>query len=172
MKSQSSQAEVKPSKFGELSASKVGDNPEPSTAEKSAEACVETRRKVCIKCGGDIPPEKYSNAKYCSNRCRSAFISLRHAQRTGRIKNPNVGSGGAQQGQANHQYKTGIGMYTKLGFDTHGRICKRCGATATLIHHKDHNRLNNQVDNLEPLCKRCHQDHHCVRDLGGKYTKG
>jgi hypothetical protein len=41
-----------------------------------------------------------------------------------------------------------------------------------LIHHKDHNRLNNQVDNLEPLCKRCHQEHHCVRDLEGKYTKG
>jgi len=172
MNTQNSQAEVKPFKVGETSASNVGGNPEPSTVEMSTEACVETGRKVCIKCGGDIPPGKYRNAIYCSARCRSAFIALRHAHKTGRIKYPNVGSGGAQLGTSNHMYKTGVGNYTKLGFETHGRICNRCGVRATLIHHKDHDRTNNAVDNLEPLCKRCHQEHHCVRDDKGKYTKG
>lgn len=167
-----SQAEVKPFKVGETVVSNVTGNPEPSTLEKSKEACVETGRRVCIKCGGDIPPEKYKNAKYCGARCRAAFISLRHAYKTGRIKTPGVGSGGNQQGENNHQYKTGIGTYSKKGFQTFGKVCNRCTAEAVLIHHKDHDRKNNKPENLEPLCKSCHQRHHETRDEKGRYTKG
>lgn len=167
-----SQAEIKPFKVGETVVSNVTGNPEPSTLELSKGACVETRRRVCIKCGGDIPLEKYKNAKYCSGRCSSAFRSLQHAYKTGRIKKPGVGSGGNQEQENNHRYKHGIGTYSKKGFEVHGNICKRCSNPAVLIHHKDHNRKNNNSDNLEPLCKSCHQKHHEQRDSKGRYTKG
>lgn len=170
MKTEKEQAEEKPVKVGEPYSESQG-NTEPSIVSMDTKACVETRRQVCIKCGGDIPSTKYSNAKYCSDRCRNAFIALRHAHKTGRIKNPGVGSGGAQWGEDNHQYRTGIGQYSNKGFKAHGRKCNRCEDVAVLIRHKDHNRENNSIDNLEPLCKRCHQEHHAVRDELGRYTK-
>ncbi len=38
--------------------------------------------------------------------------------------------------------------------------CERCGAPAVDRHHKDENTLNNSLDNLEQLCRRCHKRHH------------
>lgn len=50
------------------------------------------------------------------------------------------------------------------------RTCERCGAsTNLLVHHRDRNRHNNSLDNLETLCKRCHQiEHRCWEN----FTKG
>lgn len=166
-----SQAEVKPFKVGEPSADNAGGNPEPSTSKE--EACVETRRRVCIKCGRDIPVYKYKNAKYCSNRCRSATVAYNHAVRTGRIKNPGVGSGGDQLGTKNPNYKTGIGTYSQRAFNYYGKKCNRCSSTRhLLVHHRDEDRKNNHISNLEVLCKKCHQRHHETRDEKGRYTKG
>lgn len=50
-----SQAEVKPVKVGETLTSSVEGNPEPSNSLSNESACVETRRRVCIKCNGAIP---------------------------------------------------------------------------------------------------------------------
>jgi hypothetical protein len=173
MKTTNGQAEVKPVKVGEPSADNAGGNPEPSRS-KYDQACVETRRRVCIKCGGEIPSHKYSNAKYCSDRCRSAYVSYRHAVRTGRIAKPGVGSGGNQEGENNHQYKTGIGTYSQRAFEHYGRKCNRCDSTELLlVHHRDEDRTNNDLSNLEVLCKGCHQEHHCIRDeTTGRYIKG
>lgn len=168
-----SQAEIKPVKVGEPLTGIADGNPEPSMSDSSDKACVETRRRVCIKCGSTIPEWKYKNAKYCSVKCRCAVVSLNHAYRTGRIKNPGVGSGGAQLGEANHMYKTGIGLYSKRAFDEYGRQCSRCSSTKhLLVHHKNHDRSNNDLSNLEVLCKSCHQRHHEHRDKKGRYTKG
>lgn len=168
-----SQAEVKPFKVGEILPSNVEDNPEPSRLDSSSRACVETGRKVCIKCNGAIPKHKYSNAKYCSGRCRNAYISYQHAVKKGRFKTPGVGSGGNQVGIFNHQYKTGIGAYSKRAFEFYGKLCNRCESTTFLVvHHINHNRKDNTLQNLEVLCKSCHQKHHETRDAQGKYTKG
>lgn len=168
-----SQAEVKPFKVGEPLASKVDGNPEPSRLKEILNrACVEIRRRVCIKCKGEIPEHKYSNAKYCSDKCRSAYIAYQHCLRHGKFKNPGVGSGGNQKGEKNPNYKTGIGTYSKNAFEYYGRKCNRCNSEQNLlVHHKDENRTNNSIENLEVLCKRCHQEHHCVRDTFGKYTQ-
>ena len=56
--------------------------------------------------------------------------------------------------------------------------CERCGNKIDVSvrgtwagHHKDHNRLNNTKDNLEVLCKRCHQiEHECWTALQGVTT--
>jgi len=166
------QAELKLFKFGELLTDKADDNPEPSL--KDPQEGVETRRRVCIKCGDDIPATKYSSSKYCSVKCRNAYLTYLYKIRKGLIKKPGTGSGGNQWGENNHQYKNGIGLYKKLPFTTKEKICERCGSNLNiLVHHKDENRSNNTLDNLEVLCKKCHQNHHCTRDAKtGKYIKG
>lgn len=167
----SGQAEVKPVKFGETLTSNVEGNPEPSTSGSSEGACVETRRQVCIKCGNVI--SQIRKKKYCSDKCRNAYISYQWRLKQGHFKKPGVGSGGNQEGENNHQYKTGIGTYSKKGFEHYGKICNRCNSTKfLLVHHKDEDRTNNELKNLEVLCKSCHQKHHETRDSFGRYTKG
>ena len=62
----------------------------------------------------------------------------------------------------NNNWKTGIGTYKQL--KAHILACERCGATyELLVHHKDQNRGNNKIENLEKICKRCHQlEHNCA----------
>jgi hypothetical protein len=38
--------------------------------------------------------------------------------------------------------------------------CERCGEQGRDIHHKDGNWLNNEIGNLECLCRPCHTKHH------------
>ncbi len=125
----------------------------------------------CLKCNIEIiNPRK--GLKFCCSKCRVAFNSYKSRVKQGLIKNPGVGSGGNQIGNNNHQYKTGIGIYNKLAFSSKPHLCERCESTENLLtHHRDHNRKNNSLENLEILCKKCHQKHHEKRDSTGKYTK-
>lgn len=166
-------AEVKPFKVGEPLTDNADGNTEPSSSNSLEQACVETRRRVCIKCGSEIPHTKYKNAKYCSNRCRAAYLAYKSSVKKGKIKKPGVGSGGNQWAENNHRYKTGIVSYKRNTFNYKPKVCERCGAKENiLVHHKDENRLNNTLDNLEVLCKKCHQHHHCNRNSKtGKYIK-
>lgn len=39
-----------------------------------------------------------------------------------------------------------------------GKKCQECGSSENLVvHHKDKNRANNNIENLEVLCRSCHQ---------------
>ena len=41
-----------------------------------------------------------------------------------------------------------------------------------VVHHKDHNQINNDVNNLELLCKQCHQiEHECWLAFEGATTR-
>ncbi len=42
--------------------------------------------------------------------------------------------------------------------------CNRCGSTIkrTNIHHIDHNPQNDDWENFEVLCIKCHREHHSV----------
>lgn len=172
MKQRSNYAEVKLLKVGEPLTDNADGNTEPSTLDSSKEACVETRRGVCIKCGSLISQTKYKSAKYCSSKCRDAFKSHQWRIKKGLIKAPFTGSGGNQWGENNHQYTTGKTSYKRNTFNYKDKKCERCGSnTHILVHHKDENRENNSLENLEVLCKKCHQHHHCKRDKFGKYTK-
>lgn len=165
-----SQAELKPIKVGEPLPDNADGNPEPSRSNDRA--CVETRRRVCMRVGCDNPI-RYGGAKYCSPRCRNAQNAYNWAVKTGKIVNPGVGSGGNQLAENNPNYKNGIGDYSERGLSHYRRICNRCSSEENLlVHHIDEDRTNNNLSNLEVLCKSCHQKHHLKRDAEGKFTKG
>jgi len=48
--------------------------------------------------------------------------------------------------------------------------CERCGYGKVpgilQVHHKDRNRLNNSIDNLEIICPNCHQEEHFLNNDG------
>jgi hypothetical protein len=90
-----------------------------------------------------------------------------HQVKTGYIKQPGVGTGGAQdRGKTHHSWQTGIGTYTQHRKEE----CERCGSKARLCaHHKDRDRTNNSPCNIETLCKRCHQIEH---EAGKALPKG
>ena len=170
---ENNKAEEKPFKVGEALTSNVDGNTEPSTSENSEEACVETRRRVCIKCNNVIPLNKYKSAKFCSPKCSNAYRTLKWRIKKGLIKSPGVGSGGNQFGSNNHQFTGKSGASGCMGaMRDLPNICNRCGSTNYLVaHHIDENRENNELSNFEILCKKCHQKHHEHRDSQGRYTK-
>jgi hypothetical protein len=48
-------------------------------------------------------------------------------------------------------------MATQILHNLLGGQCQRCGSTTKLnIHHKDKNRKNGDISNLELLCRSCH----------------
>jgi 5-methylcytosine-specific restriction endonuclease McrA len=58
----------------------------------------------------------------------------------------------------------------KIGlFSSRGGKCERCGYSKREIlhvHHKDRDRKNNGLDNLELICPNCHfEDHHLEKSL-------
>lgn len=172
MKEINSQAEVKILKVGETLTSNVEGNPEPSKLENSNWACVETRQGMCIKCNNVIT-NKRKGIKYCSTKCRVAYNAYQWCLRNNKFEKPGVDTGGNQEGSKNHQYKTGIGTYHKKAFANKEAKCNRCSTIDNLlVHHIDEDRSNNELYNLEILCKRCHQKHHEHRDSLGRYTKG
>lgn len=53
--------------------------------------------------------------------------------------------------------------YALLVFLHHGLRCNRCDLREYLkltVHHRDHNKRNNRIENLEVLCYNCHSFHH------------
>jgi hypothetical protein len=167
-----SQAELKLLKVRETLTDNADGNPEPSRLENSNQACAETRQEVCIKCGNVIT-KKRKGVKFCSDKCRTAYNAYKWCLKHNKFKDPGVGSGGNQEGDRNHNYKTGKGSYNKKAFKFKESVCNKCESTENLlVHHVDGNRSNNELYNLEILCKKCHQEHHTKRDSLGRYTKG
>ncbi len=69
-------------------------------------------------------------------------------------------------GENNPAYLNGIGCYRKRALDAFGAVCQRCASTRFIVvHHKDRDRTHNDLDNLEVLCRRCHNDEHGIATL-------
>jgi len=91
-----------------------------------------------------------------------------------------LGSGGKLE-QENQNYKHGLSVFRRWAKEKLKQLqycCERCGKEIDARtrgtwagHHKDHNRQNNTRDNLEILCKQCHQvEHECWRAFQGVTT--
>lgn len=61
---------------------------------------------------------------------------------------------------------TGVHDYRNRAIKKYGNICNRCGydknIAAIVVHHKDRNRANTLIENLEVLCANCHAIEHRV----------
>jgi 5-methylcytosine-specific restriction endonuclease McrA len=85
------------------------------------------------------------------------------------------------RGSKHWNYKSGSYTYETIRKEIKERYkkCSRCGVDLLeaghymwVIHHRDHNHFNNNENNLELLCKRCHQkEHKCWEALGNFLEK-
>jgi hypothetical protein len=129
--------------------------------------------KVCERCQIVYSP-KGTAQRYCDS-CR--ILVRKEATIKQQIKKGvqvGIGSGNAQgTGKEHHTYKNGIGSYRKIAKENKSPFCEQCLTPIDFsnhykwcVHHKDHDRTNNELDNLELLCKRCHQiEHDCESRL-------
>lgn len=65
----------------------------------------------------------------------------------------------------NHpRFRTGIRSYRSIKLESVKElVCEQCGFDNVLaleVHHKDKNRKNNKLENLELLCCNCHSIRH------------
>ena len=128
-----------------------------------------TKTTLCKQCRKEVV-RTGRNQKYCSNICGNKFKYQNggYQKYYQHIQNKGVGSGGMNKlGKEHHSYKNGIGIFRKLAFEHFSKECMRCKSTKFIVvHHRDYNRTNNKIANLEVLCKRCHQlEHNCIAQL-------
>ena len=139
----------------------------------------ELMNKNCITCSCEFEV-RGRNHKRCNSCARKEINrSINEWQwRMGLLNG--LGSGG-KLGTENQNYKDGLSVFRRWAKERLKNLnycCERCGnyIDATVRgtwagHHKDHNRQNNIRENLEVLCKRCHQvEHECWRAFQGVTT--
>lgn len=107
----------------------------------------------CANCGKEISKPKSSLKKsltgnlYCSRSCSAG-------------KNNTL----FKKWENHPQYKNGIRGYRELKLNSvNDPKCEKCGFANILaleVHHKDRNRENNNLDNLQILCCNCHTIEH------------
>lgn len=132
--------------------------------------------RQCIDCGVTYNPTSPAQ-KRCGpcaaakqrERVREANQRLRERQG----KNVGVGRGAHNTtGELHPQWAGGerkFGEVLAPAYWRKVRYCERCAVdlkdappAMRCVHHKDHNRKNNDDSNFELLCKRCHQvEHEC-----------
>lgn len=132
--------------------------------------------KTCPYCG-TIFITTGRNHKFCTKICQYKWQVDNGIQKEYRDRANakmgmvvGIGSGGLTgKGEKNQNYKHG--RYTFRNYARElvrlGVPCNKCGKDLTGAtrgywcgHHKDHDPTNNNLNNLEILCKRCHQIHH------------
>ena len=67
--------------------------------------------------------------------------------------------------EKNPRWKGGKRAYKNIALKYYGKKCMTCGKVDERekyihVHHKDHNRNNNCIENLEVLCAKCHSAEH------------
>ena len=69
----------------------------------------------------------------------------------------------SQTGKLGYGQKNGIAIYRREALEKYGCQCDMCeeiDETNLIVHHKDRNRKNNKIKNLQVLCKNCHLIEH------------
>ena len=103
--------------------------------------------KTCPVCNSIFHTEKRKTREQvtCSKGCSNSLY------RSG-INHPN--------------YVSGKGSYRNIALSMYKNECANCGynedSDALEVHHRDHNRDNNEVGNLMVLCANCHSILHKV----------
>lgn len=124
---------------------------------------VNSNSKVCKKCSAVYTPS--SNRQLYCVECQRKLNAERCAKR---YYATYVKKGYKQKRENNNAWKDGIGVYRHIK----PRVkCELCGSTKYLLtHHIDRDRHNNDVANLQIVCKKCHQNIHVRRNSAGRYA--
>jgi hypothetical protein len=103
-----------------------------------------------------------SESKKKNSKSGLYFCSRQHKDISQRI-------GGIKEIQPPH-YGLMNTDYRALAFRTKEQKCERCKYTkipeVLHVHHKDRNRNNNIIENLEVLCPTCHEEDHFTNKDG------
>ena len=107
--------------------------------------------RKCDYCGADVTMPKSKRAVgacYCNKSCAAK----------------------AKTGNKSSQWSGGASSYRVRGLREYGAKCNRCGycehEKVLQVHHVDHDRSNNEIDNLEVICPTCHSVEHQVLHKG------
>jgi len=108
--------------------------------------------KKCSHCGKDVyvtssmAKNSKSNRFFCSRSCSASFNNKHY--RTG-INHPN--------------YKGGKWSYRRKALEFYNKKCSICGYAVVKVlqvHHRDCDRKNNDIKNLDVLCPTHHKEFH------------
>jgi hypothetical protein len=125
----------------------------------------------CVVCNKTIETTIYRSKtkKYCSRKCQGIVTSKQAIERW---KNPEFRKREIDTRHRKHfeqcmlkDFQGGMHAHTyrRIVFDQIEKKCVKCGETdisKLMVHHKDENRKNNKLDNLQVLCRTCHRRHH------------
>jgi hypothetical protein len=139
--------------------------------------------KSCANCQETYTPTG-PNSRFCSRTCKSkdSWQKERKRREDSGITMQSQGGNYGRTGKDHWAYRNGIGVFKKQlspQIRLEVKFCERCALDLSnakngfwVVHHRDHNRSNNERDNLELLCKRCHQRHHRCGDNLPKPSPG
>jgi hypothetical protein len=112
--------------------------------------------KQCKECKKEYESNKKTRL-YCSKNCkrRSEIRTIK--------KDPVLYAKFKEQdNKRKHKYRFGVNDLAEI-FNRFNGGCKFCGVKAQVIHHidgngdpRDKSTLNNNIENLMPLCRACH----------------
>lgn len=132
--------------------------------------------KDCKYCGVEYIPTG-SSSKFCCHEHLYLWQKENGVQKQYRDtanakigRKVGIGSGGTTgKGSNNHMYKNGYWSFKNYAKELKnlGVPCNRCGIDLRTTgkrgyvgHHIDHDQTNNNLNNLELLCRKCHALHH------------
>lgn len=112
--------------------------------------CNHCNDRFCLNCGVKLERGQY---KYCSNKCQRSYERKEYVDQV---------NSGLQDGLKGKKVSDSIRTYL---FEKYNSSCQKCGwnkenpitgKVPLEIHHKDGDKTNNKIDNLELLCPNCH----------------
>lgn len=126
-----------------------------SKAKRLAETVHHEPNVVCAYCS---KPFYKRPSNFCNSKHEIYFCCREHKDLGQRIEN------GIVEIHPPHYGSNNSINYRKIAFEHHPSICADCGWNKVPeileVHHLDHNRLNNNPQNLLPLCPTCHNIRH------------
>ena len=126
--------------------------------------------KVCLQCEKEFSTHQCQinrgGGKFCSISCGTTYRNIHN--------NPTLNPETRKKISENHADAYWLLDYCSNGFKGidvksyrikafryYGEKCNRCDSDVLLeVHHKNRNRKDNDITNLEVLCKKCHVEEH------------
>lgn len=150
--------------------------------------CMYKYPRTCVQCGISFLSRR-KEGLYCSKKChvtyryRNGKVELKCATCGDIFKTCVAGSRRSKHiycsrecmwaGKIKDLPRTNVWGSVRKWFSRYGRMkeCARCKFSdepgILVIHHKDRNRDNNKLDNLEVLCPNCHAREHLKENKEG-----